>query len=252
MAQSENGRIRLFEDFFNEDPIAETVTPRPLGPFLVAGQGSEVADAGVISIAGVLSGAGRITSTDEAEHTTLVGTQAAFDVGLMGSIVLEVRVQFNNTATKETFIGFSDIAPETLSIETDVVTGASTTLTYKASDVIGFFQSADLSDAVAWHAVNAGGTAASVTASGTADLSADDGVSSADATAGEWQVLKLEIANNGTARWYVDGDLKRTLAGAVSTTTNLALCVGVESKGTNIEELDVDYIEVKANRDWTV
>jgi hypothetical protein len=44
--------------------------------------------------------------------------------------------------------------------------------------------------------------------------------------------------------------LKKTVAGAASTSVNLGLCVGVEAKGANIETLDVDYILVKANRDW--
>jgi len=28
--------------------------------------------------------------------------------------------------------------------------------------------------------------------------------------------------------------------------------LGVEAKGTNVEEMDVDYLLVQANRDWTV
>ena len=45
-------------------------------------------------------------------------------------------------------------------------------------------------------------------------------------------------------------NLKKTVAGAASTSVNLGLCVGVEAKGNAIETLDVDYILVKANRDW--
>jgi hypothetical protein len=148
-----------------------------------------------------------------------------------------------NLDTKEVFIGFSDIAPETLSIETDVLTGATATITNTASDFVGFFLSAELSDDEDWHAVYNGGTASAVTTSTSLDL--DD-----DAVAGEWQILKLEVAPNGDTRWYVDGDLKKTVAGAASTSVNLGLCVGVEAKGNAIETLDVDYILVKANRDW--
>jgi hypothetical protein len=122
-AQGEPGRIRLFYDFYGEDSIAGTAALRPLGPFSVGGQGSEDIDAGVPTIAGVLSGAGRITTTNEVDHTTMVGTQAAFDVALSGTLVLETRVQMENLDTKEVFIGFSDIAPGTLSIQTDVVHG---------------------------------------------------------------------------------------------------------------------------------
>jgi len=242
-AQGEPGRIRLFYDFYGEDPIAGTAPLRPLGPFSVGGQGSEDTDAGVPTIAGVLSGAGRLTTTNEVDHTTMVGTQAAFDVALSGTLVLETRVQMENLDTKEVFIGFSDIAPETLSIQTDVVHGTGTTITNTASDFVGFFLSAELTDDEDWHAVYNGGTAGAVTASTSLDL--DD-----DAVAGEWQVLRLEIAPNGDTRWYVDGDLKKTVAGAASTSVNLGLCVGVEAKTAAIETLDVDYILVKANRDW--
>jgi hypothetical protein len=242
-AQGEPGRIRLFYDFYGEDSIANTAELRSLGPFCVGGQGNAEVDAGVPTIAGILSGAGRLTTTNEDNHTTLVGTQAAFDVALSGTLVLETRVQMENLDTKEVFIGFSDIAPETLSIETDVLTGATATITNTASDFVGFFLSAELSDDEDWHAVYNGGTASAVTTSTSLDL--DD-----DAVAGEWQILKLEVAPNGDTRWYVDGDLKKTVAGAASTSVNLGLCVGVEAKGNAIETLDVDYILVKANRDW--
>ena len=242
-AQGEPGRIRLFYDFYGEDSIANTAELRSLGPFCVGGQGNAEVDAGVPTIAGILSGAGRLTTTNEDNHTTLVGTQAAFDVALSGTLVLETRVQMENLDTKEVFIGFSDIAPETLSIEGNILTGAGTTITNSASDFVGFFLSAELTDDEDWHAVYNGGTASAVTDSTALDL--DD-----DAVAGEWQILKLEIAPNGDTRWYVDGDLKKTVAGAASTSVNLGLCVGVEAKGNAIETLDVDYILVKANRDW--
>ena len=103
-AQGEVGRIRLFYDFYGEDSIAGTAELRPLGPFCVGGQGSAEVDAGVPTIAGILSGAGRLTTTNEDNHTTMVGTQAAFDVALSGTLVLETRVQMENLDTKEVFI----------------------------------------------------------------------------------------------------------------------------------------------------
>ena len=245
MPQSDRGRIELFEDFFTEDNIAETAATRNYGPFLVGGQGSEATDAGVPSISGVLSGAGRITTTDEDNHTTLVGTNIAFDVGLMGPIVAEARVQLDNLDTKEVFFGFTDIDPDTLSIETDVMTGATATLTLTASDICGFFLSAELTDDEDWHGVYNGGTTTGETTSTNVDL--DD-----DAVAGEFQVLRLEVESNGTARWYIDGDLKQTVTGAVSTTTDLAVLLMVEAKGAAVEAMDVDYVLIETNRDLTV
>ena len=246
MPQSDRGRIELFEDFFTEDNIAETATTRNYGPFLVGGQGSEDTDAGITTLASDgLNGVGRLTTTDEDNHTTLVGTNITFDVGLMGPIVAEARVRLDNLDTKEVFFGFTDIDPDTLSLETDVMTGATATLTLTASDICGFYLSAELTDDEDWHGVYNGGTTTGETTSTSVDL--DD-----DAVAGEWQVLRLEIDNNGTARWYIDGDLKQTVKGAVSTSVDLALVLGVEAKGAAIENLDVDYLLVQANRDWTV
>ena len=244
MAQSGIGRISLFEDFFAEDNIANTATDRALGNFTVAGQGSEATDSGIPLLqADAISGVGVMTTTDEAQHTILVGTPIAFDVALMGTIVAETRVRFVDLDTKEVFFGFPDIDPSTLRLEVDVLTGATTTLTLTASDICGLYLSAELTDDEDWHGIHSGGTATASTTTTAVDL--DD-----DAVAGEWQILKLEVDSNGTARWYIDGDLKKSVTGAASTSVNLALCVGVEAKGAAIETLDVDYILVKSNRDW--
>ena len=125
-----------------------------------------------------------------------------------------------------------------------MIHGATATITLTASDICGFLLSAELSDDEDWHMVYNGGTTTGETTSTSID--ADD-----DAVAGEWQVLRLEIDNNGTARWYIDGALKQTVKGAASTTVDLALALAVEAKTASIEKLDVDYLSVRANRDWT-
>jgi hypothetical protein len=72
-----------------------------------------------------------------------------------------------------------------------------------------------------------------------------------DAVAGEFDILKIEVGPSGTARFFVNGALKKTVKGAVSTTVDLAVVCMVEAKTAAIETVDVDYIEIKANRDWT-
>jgi len=186
-----------------------------------------------------------LTTTNEDKHTLLVGTNIMWDVGLMGTIMAECRIQLNNLDTKEVFFGFSDIDPNILSIEDDVVHGAGTTITNTASDFVGFLLSADLTDDEDWHAVYNGGSASAVTDSTALDL--DD-----DAVAGEWQVLKLVLKITGEVEWYIDEVLVKTLAGAVSTSTDLALALAVEAKGAANEELDADYLLVRGSRDWTV
>lgn len=246
MAQSGHGRISLFEDFFTEDPVSNTATDRSLGQFVVAGQGSEVADSGIPALhADALSGVGVMTTTDEVDHTILIGTPIAFDVGLMGTIVAEARVRFVDFDTKEVFFGFTDIDPSTLSLQTDVLTGATTTITLTASDICGFYLSAELTDDEDWHTVYNGGTTTGETDSTAIDC--DD-----DAVAGEWQVLRLEVFPNGTVSYYIDGVLIRTVTGAVSTSVDLSLILALEAKTAAIEIMHVDYLSVEANRDWTV
>jgi len=247
MAESGPGYIRLFCDFFQEDNIANTAESRQIGDFTVGGQGNAEVDSGIPALdADGLSGVGVLTTTNEVDHALSVGTPVAFDVGLMGTIVAETRVRLVDLDTKDVFFGFTDISPDTFSVQTNVISNnGSTTLTYAASDVVGFYLSAELTDDEDWHTVYAGGTTSAETDS--TELDVDD-----DAVAGEWQVLRLELAVNGTARWYVDGVLVRTVTGAVSTSVDLSCMLAVEAKTANIEIMHVDYLMVEAARDWTI
>jgi hypothetical protein len=123
--------------------------------------------------------------------------------------------------------------------------GNGTTMTLTASDLCGFYLSAELTDDEDWHAVFNGGTTTGETDSTALDLNDD-------AVAGEFDVLRLEVGNNGTARWFLNGVLKKTQTGAVSTSTDLAVVLIVAAYGAAIETADVDYISITANRDWTV
>ena len=242
------GRIEIFEDFTGPEwIIAETAASGAIGAFRIVGQGVADTDAGVVINETLLNGVATMTSPNATDNDSVgLVTGTMFDVGLMGTIVAECRVQFADLDTKEFFFGFSDLNTDVHSMEGVLIHGATTTITLTASDLVGFLLSSELTDDEDWHMVYNGGTTTGQTTSTSID--ADD-----DAVAGEWQVLRLEIAPNGTARWYIDGVLKQTQAGAVSTTTNLAMNCMLEIKGTGSNETaDVDYIYVSANRDWTV
>ena len=242
------GRIEIFEDFTGPEwIIAETAASGAIGAFRIVGQGVADTDAGVVISETLLNGVATMTSPNATDNDSVgLVTGTMFDVALMGTIVAECRVQFADLDTKEFFFGFSDLNTDVHSMEGVLIHGATATITLTASDLVGFLLSSELSDDEDWHMVYNGGTTTGQTTSTSID--ADD-----DAVAGEWQVLRLEIAPNGTARWYIDGVLKQTQAGAVSTTTNLAMNCMLEIKGTGSNETaDVDYIYVSANRDWTV
>ena len=249
MAQASKGRIEIFEDFIGgEDIILNSAASRNFGSsgLRVIGQGIAENDSGIVVLeSDGLNGVGRLTTTNEDAHSIGLTTATMFDVAKMGTIVLEARVQFENLDTKEFYFGLTDVNDDTTIIEGGTMVGNGTTMTLTASDLCGFYLSAELTDDEDWHAVFNGGTTTGETDSTELDL--DD-----DAVAGEFDVLRIEVGNNGTARWFVNGVLKKTQAGAVSTSTDLAVLLMVATYGAAIETVDVDYISITANRDWTV
>ena len=114
------------------------------------------------------------------------------------------------------------------------------------ADLVGFYLSDELTTVAGdWHAINNGGTA-------TATTTTTNGQLNNVAVAGEWQVLRLEVMPNGTAYWYIDGVLKKTVENAASTSTNMAVCLAAAANTTQLAIFDCDYLMVEANRDWTV
>ena len=241
------GKIELFEDFCGPEwIIAETAATGALGAFRVIGDGVGTnTDSGVVILeSDALAGIAQLTTTDEASHCTGLATAKCFDVALMGTLTMEVRVRLADLDTKSIFLGFCD---ENDDAETAICVGATTTVTLTASDLCGFLFDHSFTGVCEddWHMVFNGGTTTGET-DGTA-IDADK-----PAVAGEFDILRVEIDPNGTARWYVNGVLKQTKAGAVSTTTDLAAVVLLQADGAAIETADLDYILVTANRDWTV
>mgnify|MGYP003633226869 CR=1 FL=1 len=248
MAQSAYGKIRIFEDFLaGEDIVAATAVGRAFGGsgLRVIGQGSEDTDSGItVGEADGLDGVGILTTTNEDAHSIGLTTGKVFDVGKMGTIAMECRVQFPDLDTKAFYFGLTDVNDDTVILEGTNLVAAGANLTLTASDLCGFLLDAEATDDEDWIMVYNGGTTTGETT--IANIDADD-----DAVAGEFQVLRLEVESNGTARWYIDGDLKQTVKGAVSTSTDFAVLLMVEAKGAAIEAMDVDYVLIESNRDWT-
>jgi|TARA_Y100000310_G_C20396197_1_gene675221 hypothetical protein len=250
------GVIEIMEDFDGPEwIIAETAASGNIGKFRVVGQGVADTDAGIVILeADGLNGVAQMTSPNASDNDAIaLTTGTMFDVGLMGTIVAEARVRMADLATKEVFFGFSDLNTDTHSMEGVLIHGDTATITLTASDLVGFLFSSELTDKD-WHTVYNGGSTTGVTASGSLDVG-DNPV------AGEWQILRVELDADGRARWYIDGvqvggttaAAQNGVAGAVSTTTDLACQLVLEIKGTGANEtIDVDYIYVRANRDWTV
>ena len=247
--QSGPGRVEIFEDFLaGEDIVAATAVGRAFGGsgLRVIGQGSSDTDSGItVGESDGLNGVGILTTTNEDAHSLGLTTGKVFDVAKMGTIVAECRVQFPDLDTKAFYFGFTDVNGDTAILEGENLVAASGTVTLTASDLCGFLIDAEATDDEDWIMVFNGGTTTGETTISSID--ADD-----DAVAGEWQVLRLEIGPNGTARWYIDGVLKQTKTGAVSTSTDLALLAMIETRAASNEYAWLDYVYVSANRDWTV
>jgi hypothetical protein len=248
--QSGPGKITIFEEFLaGEDIVAATAASRTFGGsgLRVIGEGIAEVDSGITvgETDPNLNGVGYLTTTDEDVHSCGVTTAKCFDIGLMAPFVAECRVQFNTLLTKEFFFGLTDVNDDNATLETLMVHGNTLTITLTASDVCGFLFASEMTDAADWFMVYNGGTTVGETVG--ANIDAND-----DAVAGEFQILRLEVDPNGTARWYIDGVLKQTVAGAVSTTTDLACMAMVESKTNANMYAKVDFFSADAYRDWTV
>jgi hypothetical protein len=249
--QSEFGKICLFEDFTGpEHAVAQTVsTGEHIGPFRIIGDGLTDTDSGVvIQEASALNGVARLTATNEDKHCCGLATARMFDVSKMGTIVIEERIKFDDEATKASFMGLVTANGDALSFEDSVATASTNAISYVAANVVGFYHDSEVSNADAWYGIYTGGTTAAVTTISSLELSSTDSVSNT------WQILKLEVDTNGTARWYVDNSLKMTVSGAASVTEDLAALTIVANKAntSTTEDQDLDYFSVKANRCWDV
>lgn len=255
MAESGPGVIEYFEDFLGaEVPLLNTNTTDKVGSLRLIGEGVDETDSGLTILeSDGLSGVAQLQTTNEGDHTVGLCTGKIFDLALMGPVVLEARVRFADLDTKSFFFGLCDVNEDGSDLETDIISGGTTTITLTASDLVGFFWDSELTDDEDWHTVYNGGSTTGETASGNIDV--DD-----DAVAGEFQILRLEVTNEGHAYWYIDGVRvggttavqQNGLAGACSTTVDMAMLMMVSAKGNATETFDVDYVKFRASRDWTI
>ena len=245
MPQAGPGQIKLFHDFCGVgSTLALTAVIAQLGDFYAGGSGFADSDAGIAG-KDALSGVVTLTSGNTDVQTSFIGTHLVFDVGLMGTIVLEARVQLPDLDTKEIYFGLTSILTVDEQLQDIVQNSSSSALTLTA-DLCGFYLSDELTDDEDWHGIYNGGTAVAGGTT-TADVDLND-----DAVAGEYQILRLEVDSNGTARWYIDELIKQTVVGACSTTSDFAVVIACAANSANSVIMDIDYLTVKANRDWTI
>jgi len=248
--QSQFGRIELFDDFCGpEIPVANAIAYGTsaggcnyyIGPYKVTGDLGET-DTGVVGLDGTVNGVIRISGNNENAKGVAVGTGIHFSPVLNGTLVAETRVQRAAVTAGVVFFGFCDVNADDVA---EPLTSTGTTLTLTASDICGFVIDSQLTATATWHMPYNGGTTTGATDS-------TDVVSDVVAVLAEWDVLRIEIAPNGTGFWYINGELKQTVTNAVSTTVVQGAYVGCWGTTSTAASVDVDYLYVSCNRDWTV
>ena len=248
MAQSAYGRIKLFDHFCGpEIPVANAVAYGTtaggcnyyLGDFSVKGDLGET-DTGVVSLAKA-GGWVRISGNNEDGKGVAICTELVFSPALNGTLVCEARVEMQALTTRSIFIGYCGTIADDVA---EPVTSTGTTHTLTAANLCGFVFDSQLTAATVWHAVYKGGSTTGATDSTTTTT----GIA---AVAAEADVLRLEIDPNGTARWYINGFLEKTVVGAVSTTTLHGALLGCWGTTGTAADIDADYFAVEGNTDWT-
>ena len=248
MAQGSIGRIELWNDFCGpEIPVANAIAYGTsaggcnyyLGDYKVTGDLGET-DTGVLGLS-IVNGAVRVGLNNENGKGVAIGTEAVFSPTLMGPLIAECRVQRASLADGNVFFGFCDVNADDVA---EPVTVSSGTFTLTASDLAGFTLDSQASDADGWYMPYNGGTTTGATSSASI-------VSGIAAVAAEWDVLRIEIMADGRADWYINGVLEQTKDGAVSTSVLQACYVGAWGTTTAAASVDLDYLYVSANRDWT-
>jgi len=243
MAQSGPGKIYLFDDFCGPEIAianaeASTTPGHSIGPFKITGDLVRT-DSGVVSLA-KSSGYVQISGAATADaDSCVIGTEVIFSPVLNGPLVLETRLETEALTARNIFVGFctanADDCLEPLTATTLTIT--------KVVPSVGFLFDSQLTVATHWFMPYQLSTDTNILAA-----TVDSGIV---VVAGESDVLRVEIDPDGTARWYINGVLEQTRAGAATTTTLLAGIVGVFSTTTTKSTLDIDYLLVEANRDWT-
>jgi len=251
--QSGVGKIRLFHDFCGpEMPVAGDVAYGTsgggehyrMGDFTIRGDLDET-DTGIVDLE-KSSGWVRISYNDEDGKGLWIGSGLAFSPALNGTMVVEARVEHRALTTRNAFIGFIGTLADDAA---EIITNDTTTCT-RVGNAVGFqFDSQITINTVAatccYHMPYMISTTTSQVATAIA--------SSQIIVAAEADILRVEIDPDGAARWYMNGKLEQSIGAALAAdvTTLLAGGCGVWGTTTTDADLDIDYLLVEANRDWT-
>ena len=251
--QGECGAIRLFNDFCGpEIPVANAVAygttaggcNYSLGDFVVKGDLAET-DTGIAGL-DKSSGFVRISGNDENGKGVWIGSDVAFSPQLNGQLVCEARVESAALTARVLFVGFMATCADDVA---EPITSTTATCT-RVCNAIGFLFDSQLTvQAVSGTEYWSMPYMISTTSTqNSTDIDSDQAL-----VAGECDVLRVVINPDGSAEWWINGELEQTVAAAAGAdvATLLAGGIGCWATTSTAANLDVDYLLVKANRDWT-
>ena len=252
IVQSERGKIEVFDDFLGRElPLAftgagaspSTLTAALLNfhPLVMRGNSIADDDAGIVPVAEALSGVARFQSGNADADACILGTETCLRVDKMAPIVMEARVELESLDDRMVFMGLCGDFDDD---QTDICTGSGTSLALTETYLCGFVYDSGLT-VVNWHMPYKGGTTTGTT-------TATEIASGVTPVITEFDILRLEVDNSGTARWFINGVLKQTVEGACSTSAVMSAMIGTIATTSANATLDVDYLYISANRDWTV
>ena len=222
-----------------------------IGPFKVTGDMAQN-DRGAISVAR-RNGALRLDGGNEDGKGVAIGTEVIFDVGAMGTLTMETRVQRAVVTAGVVWAGFAGVNADDVA---EVVTQSNgTTMTLTAAALAGFLLDSQYTATATWHCPFNGGSAtaptdSTVVVTGTSNARNKNSVAAVVAVAGEYDLLQMDIFTNGTVRWYINEILVQEQANAVSTSVDLACYVGSWGTASTVASTDVDYLRITGKRDW--
>lgn len=247
MAQSEFGKLEVFEDFLGIDPD----TTWAAGGFHIGNVSVTSVNEGSIESTVDESGGVLAVTTDTADNDNFAMYTAPMVPASNGPLVMEARFKMDDVTLSSVFVGFT----ETLAKDTPVMPAefATATMTYNGTgSIVGFNFDADgTTDDFRAVFGDAGAVVAGADANGTR--------ANCTITNDRWYIARVEIDPDGTGRCYI-GDiatnanmrLVKSVTAAIPDTNVLFPVLMVENRSGAARTFEVDYFYAKGYRDWAV
>lgn len=213
------------------DTAAEAILASGLRVF---GQGVAETDSGmVVQTASEGGNVGRMTTTDEAEHTLAIGMEAGvYQPDQHDLLVVDVELtNVSAITTRAMFVGFVGTAADALD---PAVTGSGTTATLVQDDLAGVWFDTGLTDGDRLFGVHNKSNEAA-----TQNLATDGDTSTDIAAAGTYQRIRVEINSGGDMVVFVNKTQVYSKADALDADEEVSPVLYIESQTTSVASIDV-------------